>query len=168
MPGEVKSMNVGSNGNPSRVVRNGEGRRFDVLGAHLVWKARGEDTNGTFTVAEQTLMPGEGIPRHRHPYPELFFILSGTVEFTLYGDDAEDVYTVNQGDAIFVAAGTYHSSVNTSGDKATLLDIASHIHQQFFDAVDEESASWSALEAQEVMERVGAIARQHTMEFYQP
>jgi len=154
--------------NLSRVVPSGEGRRFDVLGAHLVWKARGEDTEDTFTVAEQTLMPNEGIPKHRHPYPELFFILSGEVEFTLYKNDSEELYTVKQGDAIFVSADTYHSSINMSGEKATLLDIASYIHQKFFDAVDEEAPQWGALKAEDVMERVGVIAQQHTMEFYQP
>jgi quercetin dioxygenase-like cupin family protein len=133
-----------------------------------VWKARGEDTEGTFTVAEQTLMPNEGIPKHRHPYPELFFILSGEVEFTLYKGDAEELYAVKQGDAIFVAANTYHSSINVSGEKATLLDIASYIHQKFFDAVDEEAPQWGALNAEDVMDRVGSIAKRHTMEFYQP
>jgi quercetin dioxygenase-like cupin family protein len=161
-------MNDENKKNSSHVVRSGEGRRFDVLGAHLVWKARGEDTEGTFTVAEQTLMPDEGIPKHRHPYPELFFILSGEVEFTLYKGDSEERHLVNRGDAIFVAANTYHSSINKSGEKASLLDIASYIHQKFFDAVDEEASQWSTLNAEDVMDRVGAIARQHTMEFYQP
>jgi quercetin dioxygenase-like cupin family protein len=161
-------MNLEKTETMSHVVRKGEGRRFDLLGAHLVWKARGEDTEGTFTVAEQTLMPNEEIPKHRHPYPELFFILSGEVEFTLYKGDTGELYTVKHGDAIFVAANTYHSSINVSGEKATLLDIASYIHQKFFDAVGEEAPEWDALSEQDVMDRVGAIAQQHTMDFYRP
>lgn len=161
-------MNDKKKENHSRVIRSGEGRRFDVLGAHLVWKARGEDTEGTFTVAEQTLMPNEGIPKHRHPYPELFFILSGEVEFTLYKNDSAELHTVTQGDTIFVAANTYHSSINRSGERATLLDIASYTHQKFFDAVDKAAPQWGTLKPEDVMDRVGVIARQHAMEFYQP
>jgi len=67
----------------SHVIPAGEGKRFDVLGAHLIWKARGEDTDGTFTVAVQTLAPSEHIPPHKHQYPEVFFVTSGELIFTL-------------------------------------------------------------------------------------
>jgi quercetin dioxygenase-like cupin family protein len=152
----------------SRVVRNGEGKRFDLLGAHLVWKARGSDTEGTFTVAAQTLAPDEHIPAHKHAYPEVFFITSGELVFTIFDGSRESQQTVRQGDAVVVAADSYHSVVNAGNDNATLLDIACFEHQQFFDEVQQTSESWAALTPEQTMQQVGAIAQRHTMQFRAP
>jgi quercetin dioxygenase-like cupin family protein len=152
----------------SHVVRNGEGKRFDLLGAHLVWKARGSDTEGTFTVAVQTLAPGEHIPAHKHAYPEVFFIASGELVFTISDGSRESQETVRQGDTVVVAADSYHAVVNARGTNATLLDIACFEHQQFFDDVEQASEKWAELTPEETMQQVGGIALRHTMEFRAP
>jgi quercetin dioxygenase-like cupin family protein len=152
----------------SRVVREGEGPRFDVLGAHLVWKARGDDTDGTFTVAVQTLAPDEQIPLHRHQYPEVFFVTSGELVFTLTRDGEPVEETVVQGGTVIVAANAYHAVRNASAAEATLLDIACHEHQQFFDDVQQAHASWQGLTPEQTMQQVGAIGLKHTLEFRAP
>lgn len=152
----------------SHVVRGAQGEKFDVLGAHLVWKARGNDTDGTFTVAVQTLSPGEVIPKHRHQYPEVFYIISGEVEFTLFHGAEGVKEIVRGGDTVVVAADGYHSVQNLSSSDATLLDIASFAHQKFFDEVQIDAARWAGLTPEEAMQRVGQIGMQHTLEFYQP
>jgi len=43
----------------ARKVAPGEGERFDVAGAHLTWKVKGEDSGYAFSICEQTLAPGE-------------------------------------------------------------------------------------------------------------
>jgi quercetin dioxygenase-like cupin family protein len=111
MKNDIKSKN-------SRVVRGAEGEKFNVLGAHLVWKARGNDTEGTFTVAVQTLLPGEVIPKHKHQYPEVFYIVSGEVEFTLFHDSEGVKEIVRGGDTVVVAPDGYHSFQNSSGSDA--------------------------------------------------
>jgi quercetin dioxygenase-like cupin family protein len=150
---------------PSHVVRAQEGKRFDVLGAHLVWKARGDDTDGTFTVAVQTLAPGESIPTHRHDYPEVFFVTAGELVFTLTDGSREVEETVGQGDTVVVAASSYHAVRNASDTNATLLDIACYEHQQFFDDVQQEHLAWQSLTPEQTMRRVGEIALSHTLEF---
>jgi quercetin dioxygenase-like cupin family protein len=152
----------------SHVVRNDEGKRFDVLGAHLVWKARGDETDETFTVAAQSLAPTEGIPLHRHAYPEVFVITSGELIFTLTRDSETFDEIVRQGDTVVVAKDSYHGVRNESGAVATLLDIACFEHQQFFDDVHKEHSSWDGLTPEKIMERVGQIALQHTLEFRAP
>ena len=152
----------------SRIIRSAEGKRFDVLGAHLLWKARGEDTDGTFTVAVQTLSPEEAIPRHRHRYPEMFYVLSGELEFTLFDGANGVTHTVNAGDTILVATSTDHGARNATGMQATLLDIASVNHQHFFDTVQHEAAEWGGITPDEAMHRVGEIGRQHTLDFWKP
>jgi quercetin dioxygenase-like cupin family protein len=153
---------------PSHVVRAAEGKRFDVLGAHLVWKARGEDTGDAFTVAVQTLSTQETIPRHQHRYAEVFYIMSGELEFTLFDGANAGTYTVGAGDTVVVAASIDHGVRNATDVPATLLDIASVSHQQFFDTVQREAAEWEALTPDETMRRVGEIGRQHTLDFWQP
>jgi quercetin dioxygenase-like cupin family protein len=151
-----------------RVVRAEEGNRFDVLGAHLVWKARGEDTADTFTVAVQTLSQRESIPRHQHRYPEVFYILSGELEFTLHDGADAATHTVRKGDTVVVETSTDHSVRNSTDLDASLLDIASVSHQQFFDTVQREAPHWVGLTPDETMRRVGDIGRQHMLDFWEP
>jgi quercetin dioxygenase-like cupin family protein len=152
----------------SHVVRDGAGQRFDVLGAHMVWKARGDDTDDTITVAVQTLAPNENIPPHRHSYPEVFYITSGTLLFTISRNSEEVDEAVSQGDTVVVAANSYHSVKNISSVNATLLDIACFKHQQFFDDVQEDHQSWQGLTPDQEMQRVGEIGHKHTLEFRMP
>src|ERR1700681_1558278 len=36
----------------------------------LLWRALGENTGYTFSIYEMTVVPGMGIPLHRHPFAE--------------------------------------------------------------------------------------------------
>src|SRR5215467_6333912 len=58
-----------------------KGEKFNIAGAHLTWKAKGENTGYAFSVCEQTLAPGEGVPLHTHPSTEAFYVLSGAADF---------------------------------------------------------------------------------------
>src|SRR5262245_37207374 len=42
-----------------RKVEPDQGEVFDIAGAHLTWKVKGEDNGDAFAVCEQTLAPGE-------------------------------------------------------------------------------------------------------------
>jgi quercetin dioxygenase-like cupin family protein len=152
----------------SHVVHEGEGKRFDVLGAHLVWKARGEDTDGTFTVAVQTLAPSEHIPLHKHQYPEVFYVTSGELIFTFTRGSEQVDEKVTQGGTVVVAANSYHCVRNDSNENATLIDIACFEHQQFFDDVQDAHQSWEGLTPEQTLQEVGAIGLKHTLEFRAP
>ena len=47
----------------------------------LTWKARGEKTGFQFGVYESELPPSAGIPLHKHPFAEFFYILEGSINF---------------------------------------------------------------------------------------
>jgi hypothetical protein len=68
----------------------GEGERFDVAGARFTWKVKGDKTAYAFSVYEQTLDPGEGLPPHSHAYAEVFYLLGGAVDFLRITDGKED------------------------------------------------------------------------------
>src|SRR5215831_21030157 len=74
----------------TRKVAPVEGEHFDVAGAHLTWKVKGEDSGYAFSICEQTFEPGEGVPLHSHSSPEVFFILTGQIDFFRMVDGKED------------------------------------------------------------------------------
>jgi hypothetical protein len=73
-----------------RKVGPDQGERFDIAGAHLTWKVKGEDSGYAFSICEQTLAPGEGVPLHSHASAEAFYILSGAADFFRLVDGEED------------------------------------------------------------------------------
>jgi mannose-6-phosphate isomerase-like protein (cupin superfamily) len=95
-------------------------------------------------------------------------VTSGELVFTIARESGEVEETVRAGDAVVVAANSYHGVRNVSQVNATLLDIACYKHQQFFDQVDQEHQSWKELTPEETMVRVGEIALNHTLEFRVP
>jgi quercetin dioxygenase-like cupin family protein len=56
-------------------------KKFDVAGARFTWKVKGEDTGYAFSIYEQQLELGEGVPLHCHAYGEVFYVLSGYIDF---------------------------------------------------------------------------------------
>ncbi len=68
-------------GSGLRKVERNEGEKFDVAGVRFAWKVKGEDTGYAFSIYEQELEPGEGVPLHCHAYGEVFYALSGDIDF---------------------------------------------------------------------------------------
>jgi len=99
----------------------GEGNTIQgPVGGPLTFKARGEQTNGTLTVLENTVAPGDGPPLHFHESEdEAWYVLEGTLRFRL---DAE-VHTAPAGSFVFVPRGTPHCFQNNGDQPAQILVI---------------------------------------------
>jgi quercetin dioxygenase-like cupin family protein len=56
------------------VIKNNKtgGPTLDIGPMQLLWRALGENTGYTFSIFEMTVVPGMGIPLHRHPFAEFF------------------------------------------------------------------------------------------------
>jgi hypothetical protein len=56
------------------VIKNNKtgGPALDIVPVQLLWRALGEHTGYTFSIFEMTVVPGMGIPLHRHPFAEFF------------------------------------------------------------------------------------------------
>ena len=132
------------------------GRHFDVAGAHLVWKARAEETGGAFCLFEQTLSPGESVPPHRHGYTEVFYVLAGTLRFE---DATGTPHHCGAGQTVIAAPEVAHSFYNDGDEPVRLLSIAPAAHQSFFDAVEaaDRTAPFAAMSPTDAMMRVGEI-----------
>ena len=151
----------------ARKVAPGEGERFDVAGAHLTWKVKGEDSGYAFSICEQTLAPGEGVPLHSHSSPEVFYILAGQVDFFRVVDGKEDWIRCETGSTMILPPNSLHALYNRSSEPCRVLGISTQLHQVFFDAVAtaDRKEPFSALPLPKAMARVAQIGLRHNMYF---
>ena len=151
----------------ARKVEPGNGQRFDIAGAHLTWKVRGEDTGYAFSVCEQDLEPGEGVSLHSHPYAEVFYILDGPVDFFRVVNGKEDWIRCETDSIMILSGNTLHAFYNKAAKPCRVLGISTQLHQAFFDAVEEadKGVPFSVLPPSEVMARVSRIGSQYNMHF---
>jgi quercetin dioxygenase-like cupin family protein len=151
----------------ARKVARGEGERFEVAGAHLTWKVKGEDSGYAFSVCEQTLAPGEGVPLHSHSSPEAFYILVGQTDFFRIVGGKEDWIHCETGSTMILPPNSLHALYNRSSEPCRVLGISTQLHQTFFDAVAsaDQKESFSALPLSEAMARITQIGQRHNMYF---
>ena len=151
-----------------RKVERDEGEVFDVAGARITWKVKGEETGYAFSICEQRLEPGEGVLLHCHAYSEVFYVLSGVVEFLRVTDDGQEWVTCSAGETAIIPINAPHAFYNLTEQPARLLGISTHLHQVFFDAVVEadRAESFAEMPLHDAMERIGALAQKFSMHFF--
>jgi len=151
----------------ARKVAPGEGEPFDIAGAHLTWKVKGEDSGYAFSVCEQTLTLGEGVPLHSHATPEVFYVLEGQADFFRIVEGKGDWIRCEAGSTMIFPPNSLHAFYNRSSEPCRVLGISTQLHQTFFDAVASanQSEPFSALPLAETMARVAEIGLRHNMYF---
>jgi quercetin dioxygenase-like cupin family protein len=151
----------------ARRVAPEEGERFDVAGAHLIWKVKGEDSGYAFSVCEQTLASGEGVPLHSHSSPEVFYVLSGQADFFRVVNGKEDWIRCETGSTMILPPNSLHAFYNRSSERCRLLGISTQLHQTFFDAVAnfDQREPFAPLPFPEAMARIAQIGLRHNMYF---
>ncbi len=101
--------------NPVKIVKNGEGKKLNVIGDRMTIKLTGEDTGGKYALVEQHNDPGVGIPPHVHANEdEVFKLIEGEVEFWL-GDKTK---VLKEGDLIYCPKGVPHTWKVVGNQKA--------------------------------------------------
>ena len=155
-------------GSGLRKVERNEGEKFDVAGVRFAWKVKGEDTGYAFSIYEQELEPGEGVPLHCHAYGEVFYALSGDIDFLRVTDAGEQWITCAAGETIIIPINALHAFYNRTDRPARLLSISTQLHQAFFDAVEEtdRADSLASMPAPQAMARIGELARRFDMHFF--
>ena len=150
-----------------RKVGPGDGEKFDVAGAHLTWKAKGNDTGYAFSICEQTLAPGEGVPLHSHAAPEAFYVLSGAADFFRVVEGDEDWIHCEAGGLIILPSNALHAFYNRTSEPCRLLGVSTQSHQAFFDAVASANKNkpFASLPLAEAMKLIAQIGTQHNFYF---
>jgi quercetin dioxygenase-like cupin family protein len=168
---ELKTGNNGYQiplGSGLRKVERNEGDTFDVAGVRFTWKVKGEDTGYPFSIYEQELEPREGVPLHCHAYGEVFYVLSGYIDFLQVTGAGEEWITCAGGETIIIPINALHAFYNRTEKSARLLSISTQLHQAFFDAVEQTNQAdrLASMPAQQVMACIGELARRFNMHFF--
>jgi quercetin dioxygenase-like cupin family protein len=155
-------------GNGLRRIEKSQGEPFDEAGARFTWKVKGPDTGYAFSIYEQQLSPGEGVPLHCHAYSEVFYVLAGHVDFLSVTDAGEEWITCTGGETIVVPTNALHAFYNRTYQPARLLSISTQLHQAFFDAVSDanRAESFDSMPGPKAMAHIGELARQFEMHFF--
>jgi quercetin dioxygenase-like cupin family protein len=155
-------------GSGLRKIERNAGEKFDVAGARFTWKVKGEDTGYAFSIYEQELELGEGVPLHCHAYGEVFYVLSGYIDFLRVTGAGEEWITCAGGETIIIPTNALHAFYNRTDRPARLLSISTQLHQAFFDAVEETDRAnpFASMPGKQAMARIGELARRFDMHFF--
>lgn len=111
-----------------------EGKTVRVGDTRLTWKTRGENTGFQFAVYEMNLDPDSGIPLHKHPYAEFFYVLEGRIDFGRLGSDgALEWIQATAGESVTAPINAPHAFRNNTDLPARFLDVSVHYHEILFD-----------------------------------
>lgn len=119
----------------------------------------GSHTAHRLAIAESVLAPHtQGPPQHRHRrHDEGFYILSGTVRFTVGDKD----YDATAGTLVMVAPGTPHTFANLTGQPAVMLStFTPDLYVQYFRDLSEVLASGLPLTPQANIDAMSRYATQ--------
>ena len=96
----------------------------------LNWKARGAKTGFQFSVYEMELTPGSGVPLHKHPFAEFFYVLEGTISYGRVNQQgALEWLPCNVGECILVPSNAPHATQNQSTQPAKMLSVSNFHHE---------------------------------------
>ena len=144
--------------NQATVLEAGEGTLLTARGSAMFFKATRANTNGAFSLMERTLPPGgRKPPPHIHiNCEEAFYVLNGTVEFSL-----GETTTIGRPDTfVLVPGGVAHTFANADSTPARLLVI----HAPAMDDYFEELQTLWAQEIPPSRQEETELMRRHGME----
>ncbi|MEU9444180.1 cupin domain-containing protein [Streptomyces sp. NPDC048304] len=129
------------------VVGPGRGETIVLGTTHMRVLEDGSHTGHRLAIAESVLAPRtQGPPQHRHgQHDEGFYILSGTVRFTVGDED----YDATTGTLVMVPPGTPHTFANLTDQPAVMLStFTPDLYVQYFRDLQEVLADGRPLTPQ--------------------
>jgi quercetin dioxygenase-like cupin family protein len=145
-------------GSPVSIIRSrGEGEKRWFFGGGLhTWKARAEETNGSFLCFEDHMTEGKMTPFHTHPNAdEAFYVLEGEIVVHIEGEE----YLIGPGGFAVALRGVPHAFMATS--EARMLCWQTPGDGQAFFTHASEPASSDAIDGPVDFARVQASAKEY-------
>jgi len=124
------------------------GSTLNVLGVTHIYKATGTETAGSFSLWEDVVPPGAGVPPHTHAHEdEAFYILNGELLIEFEGEPAPQ--RVGPGGFFFGARHKRHAYRNVSDQPARMLVLCTPscgLDQMFAELEAATAAGMTAIE----------------------
>ena len=139
------------------VVGPGDGETIVVGTTRMRVLEDGSHTGHRLAIAESVLAPHtQGPPQHRHTrHDEGFYILSGTVRFTVEDED----YDATAGTLVMVPPGTPHTFANLTDQPAAMLStFTPDLYVQYFRDLQDMLAGGRPLTPQANIEAMSRYA----------
>ncbi len=96
----------------------------------ITWKAEGKDTGYTFSCYEVSLAPNRGIPIHKHPYAEFFYVIKGVVDFQRCNDSNElEWIKGGPGTTVLAPPNAPHAFFNSSDELVRFVATSTYNHE---------------------------------------
>jgi quercetin dioxygenase-like cupin family protein len=131
-PNASELIEIKSGHNVKKVGRQ-HGASVQVGPVGFRWKVRGADTGFQFAVYEMDLEPGLGIPLHKHPYAEFFYVLDGVAEFCrLAVDGLQEWVSCTAGESVLAPVNIPHGFRNRSEHVVRYLSLSTYYHEALF------------------------------------
>jgi len=147
------------------IVKSGQGHTVQVITDLHCAKVSGADTDGAYSLAEVTVLPGCGTPLHRHRPAETFYVLEGRFAIAR-GDHSELI--AEAGDTVHIPGDEPHGYRNAGSQTGRFLVV---LAPSDLDAFFEElgTAAPGATEPAPLtgppdFERLGAVTAKHNVE----
>ena len=146
------------------------GRSIWLLGMLITFKAVSEETDGEYSVFEQTVPPQAGVPPHiHHQESEAFYVLEGEFELITGGNATE----AGAGEFVLVPRGVVHSFRNLGTTPARFLAIVTPggLHEKYLSESGQPAESETLPpppEGPPDVERLRQIARRYHTEMLPP
>ena len=123
------------------------------VGGVVTFKVRGSESDGSVTVFESVIAPGDGPPLHVHAgEEEVLYVLDGDFRFQL----GDDVVAAPRGATMFVPRGTPHCFQNVGEtDGRLLITFTPSGMERFFELTGGDRSVFEAAAAQVGMTVVG-------------
>lgn len=140
------------------VVPANAGDTWNVLGTLMWCKIGSEETNGLYSIVENTVPPQAGPPPHiHHNEDEIFYIVEGEFEVRC----GEQTFTVTKGSMAVLPRNVPHSFRNISeAEGKMLVTITPGGFEKFFAEVSQQVQSMPP-----DVEKLSALAHKYNVEF---
>lgn len=145
--------------------------RIDILGVELEWLLKLEATGDKYCMLAARVPAGVGVPPHRHPDQESFFVLEGQAEFALDVNGELVWNRAGAGELVNIPPEALHGFRNAGSSDVRLLITGTEGLGRFFAEAGRELAEGESPQAQPTMEtvqRVLAIAEKYGQQFMAP
>jgi quercetin dioxygenase-like cupin family protein len=150
----------------ARVIRVNERPTVDILGIHCQWKVKAEETGDSYSLIENLVPAGTGVPLHNHAAPETFYVLDGKLEFGRLGPNGPEWLPAGPGDTFHIPGGVMHGFRNAGSTVARLLCLFRADLAAFFEETGAPATPgvYRAPSEQEIARGL-SMMRKHGMQF---